>query len=237
LTEIPQRDPLLEVYPTFNVENFTFDYDKIHIDEKYLTTYQTCLDNYFCKICFSLIKNPKSCEKCEELFCSLCLKDCLAKKNECPLCRQKPFKENKISKIVKNTLNDIELFCPLECNQIIKMENFKKHIIECQKRPKFFKCNFCNEKIRFENELANHSINCKGVLRICPYCNESFKYSFIKSHMNTCESSFITCVLCSCVIPKKFKITHYQYYFCEFFSNIKKFITDIINIYLEFKRT
>jgi len=97
-------------------ENFIIspiDYDKYKLQKIEDRNLAFNLDDYECPICLTIANNPTMCITCEKLFCFNCIKDlkCKVINFRCPNCIE-PFYEGTISRIVKNTLQNIPLICP-----------------------------------------------------------------------------------------------------------------------------
>jgi len=170
------------------------------------------MEEYFCKICFSLLKEPKCCGECEDLFCSQCLNETLSKCDRCPLCREAPFKESKVNKTVRNTLNSIEFLCPLNCTEKLSLENIAKHFTECKKCDIYFVCKICDEKINKEEELKAHISYCPEESVKCAFCKFDFKNKEIEYHLANCAERLINCGECLCLMPIKNENSHPDYF-------------------------
>ncbi len=55
-------------------------------------------NDYICLVCTNVVWKPKSCAKCEKMFCTKCLDDWLARNQTCPNCR-KNFKNGKVPRV------------------------------------------------------------------------------------------------------------------------------------------
>jgi len=181
-----------------------------------------------------LLKNPKSCGKCDNLFCSYCIDDALKRNNSCPLCRDNPFKETKMNKVVRNTLNNIEITCPDCLNQKLKMEDLEKHLHVCSLLNRvYYSCELCNKNLKNENELESHKNECVDVNCRCPFCKLSYKRKIISHHIEYCYERLITCNECNCEIPFKIKDRHKDF-FCKFLKRIREEMFDVVNT-IDFK--
>lgn len=208
----------------FKIEEISIDYESLDLSENlilYEEKQKDIFDFCICKICFNLVRNAKSCNQCEDLFCSFCLKFCLGKKNKCPHCREFPFCERKINKNVKTLLGEISLKCPLFCGEIFKYKNMDKHFEKCTHKPKHYICELCDLIIKVESndlsQVTKHNKECPNTLFKCPDCNKDFKFKDIDSHMMQCRYNHFFCKKCNFEIPKKFSLAH-KHFFCEKFT-------------------
>lgn len=97
--------------PEFSISVLNLNMDKIDLTEKEKYIYNKIEfqtnDYYTCKICCTLVKEPKSCAECDDLFCAKCINNWLSRNNFCPHCKSAPFKERNISKLTRSVLNNI----------------------------------------------------------------------------------------------------------------------------------
>lgn len=208
--------------PEFLTKNQPMELKQIHIDQNNIQNYQQCMEEYFCKICFSLLKDPKCCEKCEDLFCCACLNETLHKSDRCPLCREAPFKETKVNKTVRNTLNSIEFLCPLDCKEKLNMENLAKHFSEeCKKCENFFVCKICDCKLNNNEEVNMHKSACAEVTVKCAFCGCEFKNKEIDLHLLICAERLVKCEECVCLVPLK-QLESHKVYFCGLLKGLKE---------------
>lgn len=74
------------------------------------------LDKYLCRICLeplNLDMTSSACnDDCEELFCTQCVTDWLAKNQDCcPACRGQFKKKNKVNYKVRQAVEEIIIKC------------------------------------------------------------------------------------------------------------------------------
>ena len=70
-------------------------------------------EHFKCCICTKIVLDPKECEKCQTLFCKVCIEKWSKEKRYCPL--QCPdAKYVKIHKFVNNILMELRFNCPME---------------------------------------------------------------------------------------------------------------------------
>lgn len=172
-----------------------------------------------------------SCEKCEDLFCSICIHIFKEKSDSCPLCRAAPFKDRKINKFNKYMLNEMQIFCPLGCAGEFSYENLKKHLNFCEFVTKKYKCKLCNwEETVLKNDMRkvyDHDAECSALIQ-CPFCFNDFETLEIKEHYEKfCEEKVSDCVQCGLKIPGKFNAAHEEF-FCKKFRAYVNFVQEIV---------
>jgi len=209
----------------YKIETLPIQLENIFISEDLIIEDKFKFDFLNCKICYSVVRDPVSCNQCEDLFCFFCMDFCLEKKNKCPHCRDFPFNERKINKNIKNILNEISIKCPLFCGEILKYKNLENHLEICTSRPKFYTCNSCCQTIKVENndlkDLKTHYDECPNIMYKCPDCNNNFNKEQINKHISVCEQLFFDCEICTFRIPKKYTASHKDFY-CKLMNGLNQ---------------
>lgn len=112
-------------------------------------------DHFICSICMTLVNDPVKCgDNCESLFCRACIKKWSAKETSCPKkCGQagQAFKEGKLVKYERNTLNNIQFTCE-KCGSTY---SYEKKCCPCRA----FDCPAgCGVKLSSVSELKSHLV-------------------------------------------------------------------------------
>jgi hypothetical protein len=150
------------------------------------------IEEYICSICISLVNSPKMCEKCESVFCEVCITKWKLENLTCPNCNLN-FKETKIQKTVKNILNKIEIECPNSnlCISQLTVEKLADHIENCQYTKRESECLACHKKIKTTNtktEIYKHLVRCKMTTSVvCSYCNLTVQRLDLSKHLKKCN--------------------------------------------------
>lgn len=102
-------------------------------------------DHFICQVCSNIVKDPRECSCCENLFCLLCIKAF----GSCPLgCTGGEFKH--IAKFAQKTYNSLSLTCknlPFGCT----FEGIMERVIEHEENCEFF-------VVQCENSLCDRYI-------------------------------------------------------------------------------
>jgi hypothetical protein len=220
---------MIDSTPHEHLENFELEEVNIEdcktIDKSYIVNRAllSTLDDYLCSICSGLVINPKMCSECYTLFCNKCLQSNLKHKDDCPSCRSQPFESMNFTKQMKNYLNDIQLKCPLDCDEKFKYQKLKSHLSECEYFNKTYSCRECEEIVRARGpsdaSLNNHMENCRNKRIKCKYCNYDFTFKELSIHENNCDLKPINCDKCLIGYLKEFENVHRDYY-CQAISSI-----------------
>lgn len=195
----------MEVKETANATKDALEYRRVEIKYEGGISQDLVTENHrnlcselICSICLEIVRNPKLCQNCQNMFCSDCLIKQLSKSKLCP--NRCFFKEQEVNLIFKKILHKIELKCmfsSIGCKDIIIYENFNKHIDNCIWGD--YKC-------------------------LSPGCTEIANLDSIKHHVLDCPLKLIGCELCSVQTPKRDYKSHYsqcsvKQMMCEFCKN------------------
>ena len=164
------------------------------------TNISTVNQEFECPICLHLLLNPKFCSKCEQMFCSDCISNCLQKKNSCPLCRG-VFSESKIPRQLINLLNNVMILCPNNCRTKLCYSDLSDHLTRCQFTLFTTKCKSCSIEIADKNNFKNlksHLNECGDILISCDQtgCRAMFKRKMKNNHLEDCDYVIKTCENC-----------------------------------------
>lgn len=112
-----------------------------------------------CSICLDIKKEPVMCTKCQNSYCSNCIKNWKMKSEQCPFKCYSPSYTT--ARVVKNLICKLNFKCQNGCNKIIPYEKLQMHIeFECEKinfREKYSKLvNKYNELLEQNKELENN---------------------------------------------------------------------------------
>lgn len=169
-----------------------------------------------CSICLEIVRSPKLCKTCQNLFCNECLTQQLSKSKFCP--NRCIFKDQEVNLIFKKLLFKIELkcyYCKNGCNETILYENFDKHVENCiwgNYKCMSPGCNFISNL----NIIKIHIGECNYKLILCECCKSQIqKYSFEK-HFQECSQKPVTCEYCLKIFINKEYIVHKD--ICEEFE-------------------
>jgi hypothetical protein len=106
--------------------------------------YETIKDMSNCMICMGIVTVPLQCNKCENLFCKVCVTQLQRNSKECPY-RCKNFQFIEPGRLAKNMLGKIIFLCPNgSCDMKIPYEDLLNHNNNCN-LP--FDCPICKSKV------------------------------------------------------------------------------------------
>jgi len=184
------------------------------------------IKKYKCFICTNVVNEPSQCGECESIFCEGCINIHLEKYNDCPNCRDDPFKKGKLSKFIKLQLEELEFKCPFNCGELFGYYDTEKHRVSCKNIEDEFKCNLCEKNlVKDENLEENHKLECEILKIKCDFClQELNKYDY-KQHLESCENYSFNCNECKINYNRINKESHDH--LCE---EIKKYMSQISSL-------
>jgi len=193
-------------------------------EEDFTGTDKGSLKNVVCSICWDIVKYQIiQCDNCENLFCESCLAIHRLNKNNCPNCRQSPFKERIIGRLLKNILNEYKFKCPLECGIKIGIFDTENHKLSCEKARDVFKCNLCLMQLEYKISMKEeHALICKKLIISCNYCKKIVNKFDYKGHLEICQEYLIECKRCKFIFTREFEKAHSQY-ICQRFEILSDF--------------
>ncbi len=85
-----------------------------------------------CSICLDIKIDPLMCTKCQNSYCSKCIKNWQSKSGLCPYQCESP--KYSIARVVKNLVSKLNFRCKNGCDKIINFEKIQAHNeFECEK--------------------------------------------------------------------------------------------------------
>ena len=147
-------------------------------------------ENFVCPICFYLvdIESAVTCESCETIYDSECLKQSRKNSEGCPNCRKK-LKEKPMNRINKNIFSNVKVICK-KCpddQNVVKISEWKVHIAKCS-AVLIDECIFCDKEdkktsvkdISWEAWQTHVATECNGKKLRCQACDFSIYQVYSK---------------------------------------------------------
>ena len=155
-------------------------------------------EDYFCKQCKYVAREPQIATCCTEVFCKACIETVIEDKKPCPSCQEIDIKIFPHKKCQPKILT-LKAYCLLKdrgCEWIGQLQHLDAHLdlttgdcvyvdVDCPSK--------CNQKVQKHNvntHLANH---CPNRDYTCPHC--SFKATFceVSEHFEVCQYYPLVC--------------------------------------------
>ncbi|KAL4439339.1 hypothetical protein ABPG74_017002 [Tetrahymena malaccensis] len=209
-----------------------FDQDGINLDQK-LPRIQTddiinkeeikiFLDEIICPICYYIIDDAKTCNKCEANFCDNCIQKWTQNStNKCPCCRDQgqntylnsrngindsqlismiQFQRRKYSdcpRIFKKLLSSVQIVCHYpQCKTIFNLDQRMNHLQVCMYHPKKCQNDNCQEMVS-AIEKEDHNKICEYRKEPCTYCRQPFPIKQMLNHEDICPEHKFECLKCN----------------------------------------
>ncbi len=201
-------------------------FDKEFIVEEFLTI----SEELTCSICLNLLNDPISCQSCDNMFCSNCIKIWNKVSSTCPnMCI---FKPKPILHSIANLLGKIKMKClyyKKGCLSIVNYKEMQSHLEQCEFSIWKCECGLSCFKKEYFDHLKN---NCNKVrkLSFCKFCRENTTNN--KQHYFTCKERSDVCKFCKMSVSVLDYSNHLvtQCEGLEFMCNLcKKFTFKLIN--------
>jgi hypothetical protein len=186
----------------------------IEFEHKYVIDEKELFEDYICHFCMNIVKNPRMCKKCENLFCIKCLKKywSVIKMEICPLkCfNLNHFLATAVPRLVTNSINRLKFKCPNseDCTAKLTYITFEQHILQCKYIQLKVICNYCQIQINMSNAYE-HVNSCLELPKECTYCKLIIPMKNYLSHKDTCLGIMVLCLHCD----KKFSLRDIKEHF------------------------
>ncbi|CAI2373519.1 unnamed protein product [Moneuplotes crassus] len=142
----------------------------------------------YCAICLMVVNDPTQCSQCQSSFCQECIdKWRFANSNRCPHKCEGKLKLEKVHKIVKNMLDDLQIRCQYHndgCESILTGDPVvrNKHYLECEFAKIQCKNSQC-EVITTRGKMAEHSLVCEYRTQKCTKgCSKILRITEVEDH-------------------------------------------------------
>ena len=156
-------------------------------------------EDYFCKQCKHVAREPQIASCCTEVFCKACIEAVIEHKKPCPRCESSDIAIQGPHKKYNTIILTTTVYCSLKdhgCEWTGQLQHLDAHLdlttgdcvyvdVDCPS-----KCNQKVQKYNVDKHLANH---CPNRDYICPHC--SFKATFheVSEHFEVCRYYPLVC--------------------------------------------
>jgi hypothetical protein len=151
------------------VDEFCFDLDQIHLDDK------DALNPFICPINLGVFNDPITAVCCGNTLCKNCFIRSYESTGCCPLCRKTKIDMKQVIVILslKNFINSKRIRCSqssLGCDWVGKIDNCKNHeVIDCDYSTQ--NCTHC--KLLFRKiDMTKHILSCPEKPTKCSFCEK-----------------------------------------------------------------
>lgn len=166
-------------------------------------------ENVKCALCHNVLRNPQQCSN-GDLFCLICIREWLERKNECPTCNSELTKEKlSHSAFVDRVVID-KLLCCCEwreqgCTWSGTLGDLQQHLHNVCMETYIACPNVdCDDEVK-RKDLPHHDAICDHGLEQCDYCPQMIKRGVQCEHEDVCELKPIRCIYfpqCDTMYPR-----------------------------------
>ena len=136
--------------------------------------------NFFCLICFSVLKDPVLCPRNHHCFCRGCITKHLENAQRCPTCADELTVETlaEPQRMVKDYLNELNIRCiyiDRGCQEIVQLQHLDQHEATCGFIPAVCTNQGCGATLNQRDLIKHESEVCEFRKLKCHSCGEMTK--------------------------------------------------------------
>ena len=122
--------------------------------------------NFFCCICFNVLKDPVLCPRNQHCFCRGCITKHLENSQRCPTCNDELTEETLTEppRMVKDYLNELNIHCVYYkrgCQEIPQLQHLESHEATCGYTPVVCTNQSCGETLNQRDIIHHESEVCE----------------------------------------------------------------------------
>ena len=155
-------------------------------------------EDYFCKLCKHVAREPNLISCCGEIICKGCVDDIIQDKKPCPSCEDSNITSFPHVKYQRKILA-LEVHCTMKdrgCLWTGQLQHLNAHLdvttgdcqyvdVECPKK--------CVQKVQKRNVDTHLANECPNRDYRCPHCNFANKYHVVSKHFDVCPYYPLAC--------------------------------------------
>ena len=146
-------------------------------EERFVTTINR---NFFCLICFNVLKDPVLCPKNHHCFCRGCITKHLENSQICPTCADELTEETLTEphRMVKDYLNESKIRCVYHdrgCQEVVQLQHLDQHEDSCGFTPVVCTNEGCGVSLNKRDLIHHQSELCEYRKLKCHSCSETTK--------------------------------------------------------------
>ena len=156
-------------------------------------------EDYFCKLCKHVAREPNITTCCGEVFCKACLDVIIQDKKPCPNCESNDIKALGLQVKYQRKILALEVRCTMKdrgCPWTGQLQHLDAHLdvatgdcqyvdVECPKK--------CVQKVQKRNVDTHLANECPNRDYRCPHCNFANKYHVVSEHFDVCTYYPLAC--------------------------------------------
>lgn len=157
-----------------------------NIDQERLCNDEHIPKEFFCSICLCLLWKPRSCAKCQNLFCQACISRWLRTDSKCPFgCPQ--YEDRNCPPQIRSLLSNFTIRCQsfqYGCTAVLSYDRLEAHQTRECAYPAT-RCQYC-EALTLSTSIDAHELECGRRLGNCSICNQLIPLYCLQEHESSC---------------------------------------------------
>ena len=146
-------------------------------EDRFVTTVNR---NFFCLICFNVLKDPVLCPRNQHCFCRGCITKHLENSRRCPTCADELTEETLTvpSRMVQDYLDELNIRCVYHdrgCQEIVQLQHLDQHEDSCGFTPAVCRNEGCGANLNKRDLIHHESELCEYRKLKCHSCAEMTK--------------------------------------------------------------
>ena len=146
-------------------------------EDRFVTTVNR---NFFCLICFNVLKDPVLCPRNQHCFCRGCITKHLENSQRCPTCADELTEETLTvpSRMVRDYLDELNIRCVYHdrgCQEIVQLQHLDQHEDSCGFTPAVCSNEGCGANLNKRDLIHHQSELCEYRKLKCHSCSEMTK--------------------------------------------------------------
>ena len=156
-------------------------------------------DDYFCKLCKHVAREPTIASCCTEVLCKACIDAIVQDKKPCPSCEDVEIKIQGPHKKYTSKILALEVRCTMKdrgCPWTGQLQSLNAHLdvttgdcqyvdVECPKK--------CVQKVQKRNVDTHLANECPNRDYRCPHCNFASSFCVVSKHFDVCRYYPLAC--------------------------------------------
>lgn len=152
-----------------------------------------------CKVCESILDDPRECKRCNNFFCKKCTVRFKSERGGICMCGKQFSESDSPHRIIFSLLKKYKFRCVRfshGCQAKICYENLNSHDQNCEYRE--IRCEYQHcQKIVYKKDYQMHFTLCEFQVVKCSYCHLQGIKKDIAQHSLTCDQRLVTCHACT----------------------------------------
>ncbi|XP_046842168.1 TNF receptor-associated factor 3-like [Xenia sp. Carnegie-2017] len=139
------------------------DYESGYEESRFKTAVD---ENFYCSICFNVVKEARMCQHNEHIFCRSCIEEHLrVNAQRCPQCQERLTAATlHPARVINNMISKLKINCNYAnrgCPEFINVEDLEKHVKNCGFAPVLCSNERCDKEINKRDKIKHETELCE----------------------------------------------------------------------------